>query len=226
LSVSKTNVPKNSRQYRSVLRQEQARRTRATVLDAAARLFIDRGYGVTTMKDIAAEAGVSVESVYAQGGKSALLLACVDRAIVGDDEEQPLLEREPMRALLAAEDPKQWLDGLRAVAAAGVPGSVAIFEAFRGAAAIEERLAEQWRIYSERRYADCVRMIASLGPHLRPGLTVQTATDVFWALISPSVMLGLCRERGWTGEQYADWLADSVRRLLLLTEIRPDATGL
>jgi hypothetical protein len=44
---------------------------------------------------------------------------------------------------------------------------------------------------------------------------VPTATDVFWALVSPSVLLGLCRERGWTSEQYADWLADSVRRLLL-----------
>jgi hypothetical protein len=42
------------------------------------------------MKDIAAEAGVSVQTVFSQGGKAALLLACVDRAVVGDDEEVPL----------------------------------------------------------------------------------------------------------------------------------------
>ncbi|MEU4425198.1 helix-turn-helix domain-containing protein [Actinoplanes sp. NPDC024001] len=197
------------------MRQEQARRTRAAILDAAGRLFIERGYGATTMKDIAAAAGVSVESVYAQGGKSALLLACVDRAIAGDDEEQPLLERESARVLLVAESPEQWLHGLRELAATGVPADVAIFEAFHGAAAIDAKLAEQWQIYSQRRYADCVRMIATLGPHLRPGLTREAATDVFWALVSPAVMLGLCVERGWTTEQYALWLADSVRRLLL-----------
>ena len=57
--------------------------TRAAVLDAATRLFVSPGCAATTMKDIAAEAGVSVESVYAQGTKPALLLVCVDRALAG-----------------------------------------------------------------------------------------------------------------------------------------------
>ena len=68
---------------------------------------------------------------------------------------------------------------------------------------------------ADRRYADCTRMIASLTPHLRPGLTPQAATDVFWALVSPSMMLALSRERGWASPRYADWLTDAVRRLLL-----------
>jgi hypothetical protein len=45
------------------------------------------------MKDIAARAGVSAEAVWAQGGKASLLLAVVDRVLVGDDEPVPVRER-------------------------------------------------------------------------------------------------------------------------------------
>jgi AcrR family transcriptional regulator len=125
------------RKYRSPLRQEQALRTRAAVLDAAGRLFVANGFGATTMKDIAAEAAVSVESVYAQGAKSALLLACVDRAIVGDDADQPLLERADMRGMLTAPDDRERLAILRALVMERAAASAPIFEAFRGAAAAD-----------------------------------------------------------------------------------------
>src|ERR671928_1326692 len=87
-------MAERKRGYNSPLRAEQAQRTRAAVLDAAGRCFLDKGYAATTMKDIAAEAGVSVQTVFGQGSKAALLLACVDRAVVGDDEEVPLRQRD------------------------------------------------------------------------------------------------------------------------------------
>ncbi len=210
-------VPKEKpRRYRSPLRQEQAQRTRTGVLDAAARLFVAKGFGVTTMKDIAAEAGVSVESVYAQGSKASLLLACVDRAIVGDDAEVPLLERDDMRAMLNSTDVRERLAVLRAIAAARLPDSAPIFEAFRGAADADPALAAAWAEYGRRRYDDCARMVAGFADHLRPGLSVAAATDVFWAMVSPSMMLMLTLERGWSAEQFADWLVDSIERLLLM----------
>lgn len=207
-------APKQGRQYRSSLRQEQARRTRGAVLDAATALFVTKGFGATTMKDVAAAAGVSVESVYAQGGKADLLLACVDRSLVGDDEAVPLLDRDEMRTVLESPDPETFLGALRAIATERLPAGAAIFEAFRSAAAVDARLAEQWRVYSARRYQDCARMIGALAPHLRPGLTVADATDTYWALLSPAVMLGLSGERGRSPQWYANWLTDSLRRLL------------
>ena len=207
------------RQYRSPLRLEQAQRTRAGVLDAAGRLFVVKGFGATTMKDIAGAAGVSVESVYAQGSKAALLLACVDRAIVGDDDEVPLLERAEMRVLLSddAGVPER-LAALRAVTAARLPSSAPIFEAFRGAAATDPKLAAAWQEYARRRYEDCTRMVAGFAGHLRPGLDVAAATDVFWTMVSPSVMTMLTLERGWSAERFADWLVDSIERLLLVRQ--------
>ena len=62
----------SGRPYESSLRRAQAEGTRAAVLDAAAVLFVREGYLRTTMKAIAAEAGTSVETVYAQGGKAAI----------------------------------------------------------------------------------------------------------------------------------------------------------
>jgi len=82
------------RQYRSELRQAQAATTRRTVIEAAGRLFAERGYVATTIEDIAALAGVSRATVFtAVGGKPLLLKTAYDVAIVGDDEPVALVER-------------------------------------------------------------------------------------------------------------------------------------
>ncbi|MCW2639116.1 MAG: regulatory protein TetR [Dactylosporangium sp.] len=54
------------------------------------------------MQAIASESGVAVETVYAQGSKAALLLACVDRTLAGDDSDLPLIERPSFANALAA----------------------------------------------------------------------------------------------------------------------------
>ena len=43
---------------------ERSERSRAAILDAALELFSHRGYGATSMRDIAGKAGVSTGSVY------------------------------------------------------------------------------------------------------------------------------------------------------------------
>jgi AcrR family transcriptional regulator len=204
------------RTYRSPLRQEQARRTRTAVLDAAGRLFVSKGYGATTMKDIAAEAAVSVESVYAQGGKAALLLACVDRAMAGDDEAVKLIDRPQLQAVLDPRaDLEERLARFHALAAQRLPTSAPIFEAFRRAAAADEDLAAAWARYDRQRYEDISRIVEALAGDLRAGLSVKEATESLWALSSASMMLMFWQDRGWTPEEYADWLVDAVRRLLL-----------
>src|SRR3954449_2775669 len=118
------------RVYNSPLRAEQAQRTRTAVLDAAGRCFLDKGYAATTMKDVAAEAGVSVQTVFGQGSKAALLLACVDRALVGDDETVPLRQRDQFTRLLAAGDKETKLAVLREMAVQRVPESGPILRVF------------------------------------------------------------------------------------------------
>src|SRR5437763_1750044 len=45
-------------------RKERAGETRRRMLEAASRLFSRRGYANTTLKSVAAEAGVAVQTVY------------------------------------------------------------------------------------------------------------------------------------------------------------------
>src|SRR5450759_1459871 len=93
------------RPYRSTLRVAHADSTRLAVVQAAARLFIERGYVATSIESIAEAAGVSRATVFTSvGGKPVLLKKAYDIALVGDDVQVPLAERERSRAIRAEPD--------------------------------------------------------------------------------------------------------------------------
>jgi AcrR family transcriptional regulator len=67
------------RVYRSELRARQATETRAAILDAARASFLASGYATATMAEIARQAGVSAQTVYAHfGSKAGVMQALVD----------------------------------------------------------------------------------------------------------------------------------------------------
>jgi AcrR family transcriptional regulator len=183
------------------------------VLDAAGRCFTDAGWAATTMKDVARTAGVSVETVYAQGSKAALLLAVVDRTLAGDDEPVALQDRPEVRAVLDETDPRARFARLGAVLAAWLGPALPVLKAFRDAAATDPSLAAAYTEYERRRLADVSGLVDGLT--LRPGLTTGRAADVVWTLLSTDVATLLVDVRGWTVEDVADWLVDSLERLLL-----------
>src|SRR3954469_2363240 len=119
-------MAEGKRVYNSPLRAKQAQRTRAAVLDAAGRCFLEKGYAATTMKDVATAAGVSVQTVVGQGSKASLLLACVDRAVVGDDEEAPFAQRELFVRVVEAPDRAAKLAAVRELVLRFLPPSVPI----------------------------------------------------------------------------------------------------
>lgn len=203
------------RTYRSALRAEQAQRTRTTVLAAARECFTRRGYAETTMKDIAACAGVSPPTVYAHGSKAALLLAAVDESIVGDATPEPLIRRDGFQQLLSERDKDAKLAVLREIAREVLPRLAPIMRAFREAAPGDPEIAQAWEEYERRRYADIRAIVASFAHLLRPGLTVERATDVYWAALDTRTADLFMLGRGWSLDDYADWLADAVDRLLL-----------
>src|SRR5690242_10854927 len=96
--------------YTSTLRAAQARATRRAIVDAAARLFTQRGYGATTVDAIAEAAGVSRKTVFTSvGGKTEALKLAIDWAIAGDDEPVPMLERPHIKAMQQEPDARQIL---------------------------------------------------------------------------------------------------------------------
>src|SRR5712664_1978640 len=86
---------KRKRTYDSSLRKQQASQTRLRILDAAQRLFSDRGYGATTMEQIATHAGVATDTVYASfRNKAGVLHRLLDVRVGGDETPIAILDRE------------------------------------------------------------------------------------------------------------------------------------
>ena len=79
-----------TRTYTSPVRRERAAATRERILAAARELFLERGYARSTAREIAARAGVSLDTVYtAAGRKPQIMLELVEQAISGQDHAVP-----------------------------------------------------------------------------------------------------------------------------------------
>src|SRR6266540_7187996 len=129
-------------------RRPKAQATRRRILDAARRLFVERGYVATTIEAIAAEAGVAVPTVYlAFGTKRALLVELLDIAAVGDEEPVALLERPWVDEIRHDPDPesqlRRWVREGRHIAAR----VAALWEVARNAAPADPDIAAQVHRY-------------------------------------------------------------------------------
>jgi AcrR family transcriptional regulator len=164
------------------VREAQARATRAAIVDAAIRLFSERGFTATTMQAVAAEAGVAVESVYAAGSKVELLRMAIDQATVGDDEPVPLAERPEFRAMLAAPSQREQIRRYAEFGAVLSRRVVPIDRAFFESAVRDERQAALWLEVERLRRQDLRTFIEALAAHgpLRHGMSVDDATTTAW----------------------------------------------
>lgn len=205
-----TSPPKVRRAYESSRRRQQAEETRAAVLRAATDLFGQRGWAATGIRDVARAAGVSVETVYANvGSKSDLLMAAIDVAVVGDDEPVPLDRRAAFTAL------GQGSREQRVRAAARLMTDIhrrtaGVNFALREAAASDPDLDRLMRAREEGRRADVEEgMTLVLGRAVSPH-----QADALWAVLDIGVFRMLTDLRGWTADQYQEWLADALDRLL------------
>lgn len=209
---------KPRRHYDSSRRREQARANRRAVLEAARRLFLDRGYAGTTVAAIAAEAGVSVETVYkAFGNKSGLIKSVVDVGIVGDDEPVPMLQRDRVRRMEAEPDPRRKLSMYGEHLSESSPRHVPIQLVVRAAAAGDPGAAGVWDQMQAERLTGMTFFAGHLqqGGHLRPGVSVEEARDVLWTYNSAELYELLVIGRGWTPERYGRWVADALAAALL-----------
>jgi AcrR family transcriptional regulator len=198
--------------------QARTRLARAAVVDAARVLFLERGYGATTIEAISDMAQVPPATVYRLfSSKHGILKALLDVSIVGDDETVAMADRPHVRALLGAADPRSQLDGF-AKAAAKVNARVAplyrILVSAAGsdpdAAALLDELTQQ-RQTGQRLIA---RSLASAGA-LRPEHRERDAADLIHALMSPEVYRLLVLDRHWKSERYERWLTQTLVDQLL-----------
>jgi len=206
------------RRYNSSRRQTQARETRLKIIEAARTLFIAHGYSGATIESIAQEAGVAPETIYAVfKNKRAILSRLLDLLVGGDDEKIALLERQGPQAVMREQDPRQQLHMFARDISKILERVTPIFEIMRQAAKTEPDIAAFLQNVLKERLKNMEALVHSLSERsaLRDGLTESQAAETVWALSSPEVYRLLTIERGWSVQQYHQWLAEALIRLIL-----------
>jgi AcrR family transcriptional regulator len=205
-----------SRPYASPLRQEQAAQTRARILDAARVLFERDGFARTTVKAIAAAAKVAPDTVYATfGTKVSVLTALIDRELTASPDAGSVTDRPEAHAV---RDELDQLEQLRLFArdiATVLERVRPVYEILRNAAAVDAELLAVTQEMDNNRLKQLRKIagwLAARGP-LR--VDVDRASEIIWAIASPDVARMLCGDRGWTVDDYATWLEDTLVRTLL-----------
>lgn len=209
-----TQAAAGRRPYRSPRRVEQAAQTRAVVLDAAARLFGSRGWAATGMRDVAAEAGVSVETVYANfRSKAELLMGAIDVRVVGDAEPVSLAER-PEFADLASGPPALKVRAAARLATQIHQRTAGLHVALRQGASSEPELARRLKEGEGRRRLNIKQAAELIVGHPIP----DADADALWAVLSVDVFRLLTELSGWSADQYEQWAAGEIARRLELAE--------
>lgn len=196
------------------MRDDRSRGTRRRILEAANHLLLEGGYASMTVARLAAEAGVSPQTVYnAVGGKAEVVKAVYDVALAGDDEDVAIAERPEFKGVLEASSAAECLRRYAGVAVlfwdrVGPLLSALLPHGEGGDPVLAEFVATTDR---ERRTGNThvVRHLAArFGLPERWG--EERAVDLLWTLTSPQLADLLVRRCGWTSTDYGAWLGDAL----------------
>jgi AcrR family transcriptional regulator len=210
------------RSYDATRRRAQARETQRAVLRAAHDLFVEQGYGRTTIAQVAERAGVSPETIYAAfKNKATLLHRTWDVTIGGDDEDVVFHERPEVVAMRAEPDLVKRFTMHARLSTATARRMTPFARAVRGAPASEPSAADMAAEMDRQRLAGLTVMAREAAATGQLKVTEEECRDLIWATTDGHLWHQLVVERGWSDEQYADWLARMWVSVLVRDPVRP-----
>jgi len=205
------------RPYDNSRRQAHLRATRRRIIEAATTLFIQHGYPATTLEAIAAAGDTSLPTLYRLfSSKRALLTAVLDTAFGGDDQPIAFGDRPAVQAALSQPDAMAMLRAFARIGRDFMTRSSAIMHVLATAAQVDPEVAGLLDEIRRQRLEGQSRIVAALSARdaLDPALPVAEAADITYLVLSPEVHRILTVERGWTADQYEQWLVRSLGALL------------
>ena len=212
-----TPVSEPVKRQKRTRRAQKAQETHERIVDAATRLFLERGYVQTTIDAIADLADVAVETVYARFRNKTNLMIAVKDAAVTEGGQVPLDQRPEVVALAAETDQRRQLQIAAALSRRMLERISPVYAVLRDAAATDDILSEHLAAEIDRRRAfqrALIERVRARGP-LRKRLTTAQAAETYSALANPDLYLLLTTHHHWSADDYQAWLADSLERLLL-----------
>jgi AcrR family transcriptional regulator len=201
------------REYHAPLRQEQAQATRLRILEAARKLFIERGYAAVTVQDIAASAGVAYPTVYAIfRTKPALARGIIDAAFEVEDVGYLISEAR------ASPDPEVWLRTVATVSRRLNERFASVIR-FMRESGDPDLHADALKLEARRHrtQADLGAMLQSSG-RLRSDVSPAEAVAIIWTMSGPDMYARLVLERRWPAARFEAWVGRALMDLLLRGE--------
>ena len=202
-------------------REQQAAETRRLIIDAARRLFAAQGYGITSIAQIAEEAGVAVPTIYASVGTKLRLLELLNDRI---DEDAGVAELIPR--LSACQDAGQMLELQVRLSRQLNERAGDLIAALRSAAAVEPEMAGPYAAGLHRHregMRGTARRLSELGA-LRAGVSEHQAAALLDSLLAPESWATLTSAHDLSWEACAELLNQSLG-MLLLGRSAPEPTG-
>ncbi|WP_017584694.1 TetR/AcrR family transcriptional regulator [Nocardiopsis ganjiahuensis] len=199
-------------------RAERSRRTREKITRAARELFVAQGYGATSLQEVAERASVAVQTVYfVFRNKRALFKEVVDTSVAGDAEPVATMDREWFRDACAAPSAEEQLRAHVRGSGEVLQRVAPIVPVIAAAAATDPEIAAQWpggeedpRLTVQRAAAEA--LVAK--PGARPDVSVDTAADLLYGVLSPELYLVFVRDRGWSPDRWQEWAHTTLREQL------------
>ena len=204
----------SKRSYDSSGRRRQAQLTYDAVLEAGKRRFLVDGYAATTVASVAADVGVSVETVYKSfGSKSGLVAAIWERGLAGRGQV-PAPERSD-RMQAAVSDPYEIIRNWGQLTTEVAPEVAPILLLIRSAAATDPDMTRLLAQTDNQRLERMRRNARVLDGHLKAGVTRTLAAEIMWTYSSPDFYDLLVERRGWSLRRYGQFVTESMLAALL-----------
>jgi AcrR family transcriptional regulator len=193
-------------------RAVQAEQTRQEILQAARRRFAAGGYAATSLKEIAADAGVSVQTLYDSVGSKADLVRRLNDLIdaeagVGEIAATIPTESDPAAvARIPARVTRRILERCGDIIRASIDGARA-----------EPHLAHVLEEGGQRHRAGARSVAARLSAldALAPGLDEAGAATSIAALADVRLAFVLIDDHGFGFDEVEDWIAAATARVVL-----------
>jgi len=199
--------------------QIAAEETQRVIVEAAAQLFLEHGYHATSIAQIAAHAGVAVQTIYnSLGSKRDVLSRVLDFAASG--EHAPVPVPQFMREQAERElDPIRIIGQLVAFWQGALPRTAPVFRMIRDAAGIDPEAATLDRDRAAQRlhnYEIAARLLDQRGA-LRDGLTIDQAAAAIFTIGHPETYRTLVLDGSWDDHRWAAWAQGMLEAALLKT---------
>lgn len=201
-------------------RNARSRRTRAALLAATRAMLEEQGAESLTMAAVAERAGVSRRAVYLHFASRTELLT----ELFGYVSEREGLAAS-LQPVWQAPDAGAALDQWARHLARFHPRVLAVAHAIQQVRRVDPDAAQHWQLVMADQQACCHRLAAWLSreQRLAPPWTVQTATDMLWALMSYDLLEELLVDRGWSTRRYRTYLTTLLRSTFLRDPGQPPA---